>query len=97
MAWMRNRGVSGDFERFAAGLSDSLLYTGFQLTGNAKDAEDLVQETLLKVARRWNRVRLMDHPAAYVARQRAVSCCWAQGECAASLPRPGGTPSDVEA
>ena len=47
---MRNRGVSGDFERFAAGLSDSLLYTGFQMTGNAKDAEDLVQETLLKVA-----------------------------------------------
>jgi RNA polymerase sigma-70 factor (sigma-E family) len=68
MAWMRNRGVSGDFERFAAGLSDSLLYTGFQMTGSAEDAEDLVQETLLKVARRWNRVRLMDHPAAYARR-----------------------------
>jgi RNA polymerase sigma-70 factor (sigma-E family) len=68
MAWIRNRGFSGDFERFAAELSDSLLYTGFQMTGNAKDAEDLVQETLLKVARRWNRVRLMDHPAAYARR-----------------------------
>jgi RNA polymerase sigma factor (sigma-70 family) len=36
--------------------------------GDAKDAEDLVQETLLKVARRWNRVRAMDHPAAYARR-----------------------------
>jgi hypothetical protein len=45
-----------------------LLRTGFLMTGNAKDAEDLVQETLLKVARRWNRVRSMDHPAAYARR-----------------------------
>ena len=35
------------------------------MTGNDKDAEDLAQETLLRVARRWNRVRSMDHPAAY--------------------------------
>jgi RNA polymerase sigma-70 factor (sigma-E family) len=48
-----------------AEASDSLLYTGFQMTGNAKDAEDLVQETLLKVARRWHRV---EHPAAYARR-----------------------------
>jgi RNA polymerase sigma-70 factor (sigma-E family) len=68
MEWIRNRGASREFERFAAQVSDSLLYTGFQMTDNAKDAEDLVQETLLKVARRWNRVRSMDHPAAYARR-----------------------------
>jgi RNA polymerase sigma factor (sigma-70 family) len=38
------------------------------MTDNAKDAEDLVQETLLKVARRWNRVRSVDHPATYARR-----------------------------
>ncbi len=68
MEWVRNRAASREFERFAAGVSGSLLYTGFQLTGNAKDAEDLVQEALLKVARRWHRVRSMDHPGAYARR-----------------------------
>jgi RNA polymerase sigma-70 factor (sigma-E family) len=57
-----------EFERFAAEVADPLLRTGFLMTGNAKDAEDLVQETLLKVARRWSRVRSMDHPAAYARR-----------------------------
>jgi RNA polymerase sigma-70 factor (sigma-E family) len=68
MEWIRNRGASREFERFAAEASGSLLFTGFQMTDNAKDAEDLVQETLLKVARRWSWVRSMDHPAAYARR-----------------------------
>jgi RNA polymerase sigma-70 factor (sigma-E family) len=68
MEWITNRGASREFERFAAEVSGSLLFTGFQMTDNAKDAEDLVQETLLKVARRWNRVRSMDRPAAYARR-----------------------------
>jgi RNA polymerase sigma-70 factor (sigma-E family) len=68
MEWVRNRAASREFERFAAGASDALLHTGFLMTGNAKDAEDLVQETLLRVARRWNRVRSMDHPPAYARR-----------------------------
>ena len=53
---LRGRGV-GPFVR-----------TGYLMTGNARDAEDLVQETLLRVARRWNQVRSMDHPAAYARR-----------------------------
>ena len=44
-------------------VSDALFRTGHLMTGNAADAEDLIQETLLRVARRWNRVRAMDHPA----------------------------------
>ena len=68
MEWVRNRAASREFERFAAEASDPLLRTGFLMTGNAKDAEDLVQETLLRVARRWHRVRSMDHPAAYARR-----------------------------
>lgn len=62
MEWVRNKAADREFERFAAEASDPLLRTGFLMTGNAKDAEDLVQETLLRVARRWNRVRSMDHP-----------------------------------
>ncbi len=68
MEWVRNRAASREFERFAAEASDPLLRTGFLMTGNAKDAEDLVQETLLRVARRWHRVQSMDHPAAYARR-----------------------------
>ena len=68
MEWVMNKAASREFERFAAEASDPLLRTGFLMTGNAKDAEDLVQETLLRVAHRWNRVRSMDHPAAYARR-----------------------------
>jgi DNA-directed RNA polymerase specialized sigma24 family protein len=42
------------------------------MTGDVREAEDLVQETFLRVARRWNRVRSMDHPAAY-ARQILIN------------------------
>jgi RNA polymerase sigma factor (sigma-70 family) len=38
------------------------------MTGDAGVAEDLVQETFLRIARRWNRVRSMDHPTAYARR-----------------------------
>ena len=44
------------------------MRTGYLMTGDVRDAEDLVQETFLRVARRWNRVRSMDHPAAYARR-----------------------------
>ncbi len=68
MDLVRNEAARREFECFAAGALDSLLRTGFLMTGNAKDAEDLVQETLLKVARRWNRFRSMDYAAAYARR-----------------------------
>lgn len=68
MQWARSTTANREFERFAAEVSGPLLSTGFLMTGNANDAEDLVQETLLKVARRWSRVRSMDHPAAYARR-----------------------------
>ena len=42
------------------------------MAGNLAEAEDLVQETLLRVARNWPRVRVMRYPAAY-ARQVLVN------------------------
>jgi RNA polymerase sigma-70 factor (sigma-E family) len=66
--WGSHKASEHEFDRFAAGSWDPLLRTGYLMTGNAGDAEDLVQETLLRVARQWNRVRSMDHPAAYARR-----------------------------
>ncbi len=68
MDWVSDAASKRQFEGFAAETSDSLLRTGYLMTGDARDAEDLVQETFLRVARRWNRVRSMDHPAAYARR-----------------------------
>jgi RNA polymerase sigma-70 factor (sigma-E family) len=38
------------------------------MAGNLAEAEDLVQETLLRVARHWPKVRAMEYPAAYARR-----------------------------
>jgi RNA polymerase sigma-70 factor (sigma-E family) len=68
MNWVRHKASEREFDCFAAEVSDPLLRTGHLMTGDARDAEDLVQETLLRVARRWDRVRSLDHPAAYARR-----------------------------
>jgi RNA polymerase sigma-70 factor (sigma-E family) len=67
MEWLRDAVAKRQFEGFAAEASDTLLRTGYLMTGDTRDAEDLVQETFLRVARRC-RVRSMDHPAAYARR-----------------------------
>src|SRR5580658_10617125 len=68
MDWARDAAAKRQFEGFAAAASDALLRTGYLMTGDGRDAEDLVQETFLRVARRWSRVRSMDHPQAYARR-----------------------------
>jgi RNA polymerase sigma-70 factor (sigma-E family) len=57
-----------DFDRFVAAHSDGLVRTAYLIVGEIAEAEDLVQETLFKVARRWPRVSRMDHPLAYARR-----------------------------
>jgi RNA polymerase sigma-70 factor (sigma-E family) len=57
-----------EFERFVTDNADSLLRTAYLITWDLHDAEDLVQETLLKTAKRWPKVRKMEHPAAYARR-----------------------------
>ena len=68
MKWLRAGAARREFERFVADSADPLLRTGYLMACDLTEAEDLVQETLLRVARRWNRVRSMDHPAAYARR-----------------------------
>jgi RNA polymerase sigma-70 factor (sigma-E family) len=48
--------------------SDGLLRTGYLMTADLLETEDLVQECLLRVARRWPRVRSMEHPEAHARR-----------------------------
>ncbi|HEY7430097.1 MAG TPA: SigE family RNA polymerase sigma factor [Streptosporangiaceae bacterium] len=56
------------FEAFVAGSADTLFRTAELMTGDTGAAEDLVQETFIRVARRWHRVESMDHPLAYARR-----------------------------
>lgn len=51
-----------------AEATDGLLRTAYLLTGDTGHAEDLVQETLVKIARRWSRVVSMESPRAYARR-----------------------------
>jgi RNA polymerase sigma-70 factor (sigma-E family) len=57
-----------EFERFVTDSADQLLRAAYLMAGDLAEAEDLMQETLLRVARRWHKVRVMDHPAAYARR-----------------------------
>ena len=57
-----------DFEQFVTASTDALLRTAYLVVWDPVEAEDLVQECLLAVARRWPRVRRMDHPHAYARR-----------------------------
>jgi RNA polymerase sigma-70 factor (sigma-E family) len=57
-----------DFDQFVAAHVDDLVRTAYLIVWDESEAEDLVQECLLKVARRWPRVRRMEHPRAYARR-----------------------------
>jgi RNA polymerase sigma-70 factor (sigma-E family) len=64
----RRQRAKADFDQFVTASSDALLRTAYLVVWDAAEAEDLVQECLLVVARRWPRVRGMDHPHAYARR-----------------------------
>jgi RNA polymerase sigma-70 factor (sigma-E family) len=59
---------TSDFDRFVTTNADGLLRTAYLITWDLHTAEDLVQETLIKVAKRWPKVRRMDRPIAYARR-----------------------------
>jgi RNA polymerase sigma-70 factor (sigma-E family) len=54
-----------DFDRFVAETVEPLLRSAYLITWDFAEAEDLVQECLFKVARRWPRVKKMERPVAY--------------------------------
>ncbi len=89
-----------DFERFVASCADDLLSTGYLIVGDVAEAEDLVQETLLRVARRWPRVRRMEHQKAYARRilvNLAVDDAKRRSRRRRELEPPLGAPADARA
>jgi RNA polymerase sigma-70 factor (sigma-E family) len=56
--------LRGSFEEFVAARRSALLRTAYLLTGDAHEAEDLVQVALLNVVPRWRRIA--DNPEPYV-------------------------------
>jgi RNA polymerase sigma-70 factor (sigma-E family) len=60
--------VSGTFEEFVAWRGAALLRFAYVLSQDSGRAEDLVQDALVKVHRRWESVIAADQPEAYVRR-----------------------------
>ena len=56
------------FAQFVREQTTALLRSAYLLTGNSAAAEDLVQETLLRLFPKWDRVQAADMPMAYVRR-----------------------------
>ena len=54
-----------NFESYARTHTLAFLRTAYLLTGSRQEAEDLTQETLLRIHQSWKRVRSAQHPAAY--------------------------------
>lgn len=54
------------FEEFAAALLPSVLRFAAVLTGSRADAEDVVQDALIKVHRNWAKISTLDRPEFYV-------------------------------
>ena len=68
MDWAREGGARRQFDAFVGQATELLFRTACLMTDNASDAEDLVQETFMRLARRWGFVRSMEHPFAYARR-----------------------------
>jgi RNA polymerase sigma-70 factor (sigma-E family) len=65
-------GLGPDFDEFVNSYGTALLRAAYLLTGDHGHAEDLVQTTLMRVARRWRAVRQSPH--AY-ARRVLLNLC----------------------
>jgi RNA polymerase sigma-70 factor (sigma-E family) len=57
-----------DFQQFVSLQTGALLRLAYLLSGDRHTAEDLVQESLLRCHRRWERVTRAANPEAYVRR-----------------------------
>ncbi|MEU6424449.1 SigE family RNA polymerase sigma factor [Microbispora sp. NPDC046973] len=75
------------FREFVAGHQQALMRTAYLLTGEAHQAEDLLQSVLLKVLRRWSRLSRVEHPEAY-ARKALVNqhISWRRRRVRSELP-----------
>jgi len=63
-----NRADEEEFGAFVAARSGALLSFAYVLTGDRRDAEDVVQTALAATALGWHRLRRKDNPEGYVRR-----------------------------
>lgn len=66
-----SRALSGPaqpFEEFFVQEMDRLQRALVLITGSRSDAEDIAQESFMRVFARWDEVGAMDHPAGYLHR-----------------------------
>ncbi len=97
-------GGNDDFESFVAGVQGRLQRTAWLLTGSWEEAEDLVQTSLAKAWRHWDRVCAADNPEAYTRRVLLNSFLsarrrrwWAEKPHEAVQPPPIGDSTDLVA
>ena len=64
-AIVSRRRTRDEFDRFVGESADGLLRAAYLIVWDVAEAEDLVQECFFRLARRWPRVRAMEHPRAY--------------------------------
>jgi RNA polymerase sigma-70 factor (sigma-E family) len=60
--------VTADFDDWVAARGPGLLRLAYVLTGNRADAEDAVQDALSRALPRWDHIRSVGDPDAYVRR-----------------------------
>lgn len=58
--------MSADFDEFVTHHGPELLRLAYMLSGSREQAEDIVQNALVKASRRWDAVTAADRPIAYV-------------------------------
>lgn len=68
MGWAGRGHERREFEAFVRATGADLVRTAYVLTGDMGKAEDLAQETFLRLARHWDRARSVEHPSAYARR-----------------------------
>jgi RNA polymerase sigma-70 factor (sigma-E family) len=65
---LRGKRAKTEFDSFVEAHAGELARTAYLVVWDLAEAEDLVQETLLRIAKRWPRIRRMEHPSAYARR-----------------------------
>ncbi|MBM9506205.1 SigE family RNA polymerase sigma factor [Actinacidiphila acididurans] len=80
------------FEEYVSGRGTALLRLAYLLSGDSHLAEDLTQDVLLRVHRRWRRVATLDHPDAYVKRMLLNEyLSWRRRRSSTEVPAPADT------